>query len=72
MFYPLATIKPHLQELRRRTLISFIVWFVGASVYYGLIFSGGNIRASPFLLVAASGLVELPSIGLAIFCLDRC
>ncbi|KAK4316267.1 hypothetical protein Pmani_012560 [Petrolisthes manimaculis] len=47
--------------MRRRALICFYLWFAAASVYYGLIFSGGNIKADPFLMILISGLVELPS-----------
>ncbi|XP_069995090.1 organic cation transporter protein [Penaeus vannamei] len=57
--------------MRRRSLISFLEWFVGASVYYGLIFSGSNIKADPFLMIFVSGVVELPSTVIFIFILDR-
>ncbi|XP_047494622.1 organic cation transporter protein-like isoform X2 [Penaeus chinensis] len=57
--------------MRRRSLISFFEWFVGASVYYGLIFSGSNIKADPFLMIFVSGVVELPSTIIFIFILDR-
>ncbi|KAK3862992.1 hypothetical protein Pcinc_031196 [Petrolisthes cinctipes] len=48
-------------NMRRRALICFYLWFAAASVYYGLIFSGGNIKADPFLMIVISGLVELPA-----------
>ncbi|XP_042890724.1 organic cation transporter protein-like isoform X3 [Penaeus japonicus] len=57
--------------MRRRSLISFLEWFVSASVYYGLIFSGGNIKADPFLMIFVSGVVELPATIIFIFILDR-
>lgn len=57
--------------MRRRCLISFFLWFVAASVYYGLIFSGANIKADPFLMIFSSGLVELPSAILFVYPLDK-
>nr|XP_027239551.1 organic cation transporter protein-like [Penaeus vannamei] len=47
--------------MRRRCLIIFFAWFVVSMVYYGLTFSGGNIKASVYLMVFMSGLVEIPS-----------
>lgn len=57
--------------MRRRCLISFFLWFVAASVYYGLIFSGANIKADPFLMIFSSGMVELPSAVVFIYPLDK-
>ncbi|KAG7170321.1 Solute carrier family 22 member 2-like [Homarus americanus] len=57
--------------IRRRCLISFFLWFVAASVYYGLIFSGTNIKADPFLMIFISGLVEFPSAIVFISVLDK-
>ncbi|KAK8733494.1 hypothetical protein OTU49_006327 [Cherax quadricarinatus] len=57
--------------MRRRCFISFFLWFVSASVYYGLIFSGANIKADPFLMIFISGLVELPSAFVFISALDK-
>ncbi|XP_045584002.1 organic cation transporter protein [Procambarus clarkii] len=57
--------------MRRRCMISFFLWFVSASVYYGLIFSGANIKADPFLMIFISGLVELPSAIVFISPLDK-
>ena len=57
--------------MRRRSLIAFFLWFVAASVYYGLIFSGSNIKADPFLMIFSSGIVELPSAFVFIFPLDK-
>ncbi|CAL4083607.1 unnamed protein product, partial [Meganyctiphanes norvegica] len=47
--------------MRRRCLISFFIWFVGSTTYYGLTFSGGNIKANLFLMVFISGVVEVPA-----------
>ncbi|ROT83245.1 putative organic cation transporter protein-like [Penaeus vannamei] len=49
------------RNMRRRCLIIFFAWFVVSMVYYGLTFSGGNIKASVYLMVFMSGLVEIPS-----------
>lgn len=51
--------------MRRRCLISFFVWFVGSITYYGLTFSGGNLKANLFLMVFISGVVEVPACILA-------
>ncbi|KAG0720830.1 Organic cation transporter protein [Chionoecetes opilio] len=58
-------------NLRRRCLIIFFAWFVVSMVYYGLTFSGGNINASPYLLVFLSGLVEIPSYILSCWTLKK-
>ncbi|XP_064095816.1 organic cation transporter protein-like [Macrobrachium nipponense] len=57
--------------MRRRCVIGFYVWFVSASAYYGLIFSGGNIRANLFLMIFVSGIVEIPSVFVSIFIMNR-
>ncbi|KAK7071582.1 hypothetical protein SK128_010404 [Halocaridina rubra] len=57
--------------MRRRCCICFFIWFVAASSYYGLIFSGGNINADPFLMIFVSGLVEIPSSLIAIVVMTR-
>ncbi|XP_068248927.1 organic cation transporter protein-like [Palaemon carinicauda] len=57
--------------MRRRCIIGFYIWFVSASAYYGLIFSGGNIRANLFLMIFVSGIVEIPSVFISIFIMNR-
>lgn len=59
------------RNMRRRCLIIFFAWFVVSMVYYGLTFSGGNIDASPYLLVFLSGLVEIPSYFLVCWTLKK-
>uniref|UniRef100_A0A0P4W8Z9 Major facilitator superfamily (MFS) profile domain-containing protein n=1 Tax=Scylla olivacea TaxID=85551 RepID=A0A0P4W8Z9_SCYOL len=59
------------RNMRRRCLIIFFAWFVVSMVYYGLTFSGGNINASPYLLVFLSGLVEIPSYFLVCWTLKK-
>lgn len=59
------------KNMRRRCLIIFFAWFVVSMVYYGLTFSGGNINASPYLLVFLSGLVEIPSYFLVCWTLKK-
>ncbi|KAK8387397.1 hypothetical protein O3P69_018173 [Scylla paramamosain] len=59
------------RNIRRRCLIIFFAWFVVSMVYYGLTFSGGNINASPYLLVFLSGLVEIPSYFLVCWTLKK-
>ncbi|KAL7639049.1 UNVERIFIED_CONTAM: hypothetical protein RMT77_010583 [Armadillidium vulgare] len=57
--------------IRKRTLIGFFSWFVAAMVYYGLIFSGANLKADPFLMVFISGLIEVPSFIITAFFLQK-
>ncbi|KAB7493647.1 Organic cation/carnitine transporter 7 [Armadillidium nasatum] len=57
--------------IRKRTLIGFFSWFVAAMVYYGLIFSGANLKADPFLMVFISGLIEVPSFIITAFFLHK-
>lgn len=59
------------RNMRRRCLIIFFAWFVVSMVYYGLTFSGGNIDASPYLLVFLSGVVEIPSYFLVCWTLKK-
>ncbi|XP_071542755.1 organic cation transporter protein-like [Panulirus ornatus] len=49
------------RNMRRRCFIMFFEWFVISMVYFGLLFSGGNINASVYILTILSGVVEIPS-----------
>ena len=40
-------------------------------IYYGIVFNGQNINASAYILVAFSGLIELPGYPIVIWSLNK-
>ncbi|GAB6029326.1 hypothetical protein CHUAL_005093 [Chamberlinius hualienensis] len=47
--------------LRRRSLITGLVWFVVGMAYYGLSFSGSSLGVSMYIYVALAAAVEFPA-----------
>ncbi len=57
--------------IRRRTMILFIAWFCNCVLYYALSFSAGDLGGSVYFSFTLSGLVEVPSIMVGYFLLQR-
>ncbi|XP_054158730.1 organic cation transporter protein-like [Oppia nitens] len=56
-------------NLRRTTLIMFFTWFVNAFVYYGISLNIGDFGGNLFINFLVAGLIEFPSILLALVAL---
>uniref|UniRef100_H2YQZ9 Major facilitator superfamily (MFS) profile domain-containing protein n=1 Tax=Ciona savignyi TaxID=51511 RepID=H2YQZ9_CIOSA len=56
---------------RKRLLVLGYVWFVCSFVYYGLTLAAGDIGDNPYVSEVLSGLVELPTLLLTGYILDR-
>ncbi|CAD6215560.1 GSCOCG00000371001-RA-CDS [Cotesia congregata] len=58
-------------NLRKNFLNVCLNWFANAIVYYGLSLSSGNLEGNPYLMLALSGIVELPSYVFTVLVMDR-
>ncbi|XP_074112040.1 organic cation transporter protein-like [Cotesia typhae] len=58
-------------NLRKKFLNVCLNWFANAIVYYGLSLSSGNLEGNPYLMLALSGIVELPSYIFTVLVMDR-
>ncbi len=57
--------------IRKRTMILFIAWFCNCVLYYALSFSAGDLGGSLYFSFTLSGLVEVPSVMVGYFLLQR-
>ncbi|XP_049783375.1 organic cation transporter protein-like [Schistocerca cancellata] len=53
-------------NLRKNSLVLYVIWFSVYIVYYGLVLNLGNIGGNVYINTVLSGVVELPSIAISI------
>ncbi|KAB7504959.1 Solute carrier family 22 member 6 [Armadillidium nasatum] len=53
-------------ELRRITILTYIVCVVSSLVYYGISFSALNFKLDPFMYMIVGGLMEIPACSLVV------
>lgn len=58
-------------NLRKKCLNVCLNWFANSIVYYGLSLSSGNLVGNPYLMLALSGIVEVPSYIFASLTMDK-
>ncbi|XP_046487153.2 organic cation transporter protein-like [Neodiprion pinetum] len=59
-------------NIRKRSLILVIIWFVNNCTYYGLSWNTANLGGSVYINSAISAIVELPAIAFLVFTIDKC
>ena len=57
--------------IRKRTMVLFVAWFANCILYYALSMSAGDLGGSRYFSFSLSGLVEVPSIVVGYFLLQR-
>ncbi|KAJ3665869.1 hypothetical protein Zmor_001334 [Zophobas morio] len=54
------------RQMRKKTLLLFVIWFSVYLVYYGLVLNLGNIGGDLYINSVLSGAVEIPAVALSI------
>ncbi|KAJ8959922.1 hypothetical protein NQ314_006124 [Rhamnusium bicolor] len=57
------------QQMRKKTLCLFLIWFSVYLVYYGLVLNLGNIGGNLYVNSVLQGAVEIPAVAISIFIL---
>jgi MFS family permease len=57
------------RQMRKKTLLLFVIWFSVYLVYYGLVLNLGNIGGDLYINSILSGAVEIPAVALSILIL---
>ncbi|EEZ98159.1 organic cation transporter protein isoform X1 [Tribolium castaneum] len=57
------------RQMRKKTLLLFVIWFSVYLVYYGLVLNLGNIGGDLYINSILSGSVEIPAVALSILIL---
>lgn len=58
-------------NLRKKTLLIFLDWFVNSATYYGLSWNTGNLGGNDLVNFVISGAVEFPAYTFLLFTLNR-
>nr|XP_046487141.1 organic cation transporter protein-like [Neodiprion pinetum] len=59
-------------NIRKRSLILAIIWFLNNCTYYGLSWNTANLAGSVHVNSAIAAFVELPAIAFLVFTVDKC